>query len=78
MPFALGVMALSIEPAMHSLTINEQSPDPNGLPRYWIKALIPLAFFLLSLQGISEGIQHWAKLKASTNQDVSSKEQSFD
>ncbi len=66
LPFALGVMAISIEPALHSLIINEASPDPNGLPRYWIKALIPLGFLLLTLQGISEGIQRISELKESS------------
>ncbi len=63
LPFALGVMAISIEPAFHSWNIREASPDPNGLPRYLIKALIPISFLLLALQGISEAITTWAKLK---------------
>jgi TRAP-type mannitol/chloroaromatic compound transport system permease small subunit len=29
------------------------SPDPGGLPRYPIKAVIPVAFFLLLVQGLS-------------------------
>ena len=47
MPFAFGVMAISIGPALQSWSIAEASPDPNGLPRYWIKTLIPISFFLL-------------------------------
>ena len=63
LPFALGVMALSIAPTLHSWSINEISPDPNGLPRYWIKTLIPVSFLLLSLQGISEAIRSWMIIK---------------
>ena len=63
LPFAFGVMLLSIEPTLNSWIIHETSPDPNGLPRYWIKTLIPLGFLLLGLQGISEVIRNWAELK---------------
>ncbi len=65
LPFSLGVMAISIEPAIHSWNILEASPDPNGLPRYLIKSLIPLGFFLLSLQGIAEAIRSLSILKKS-------------
>ncbi len=63
LPFALGVMAISIEPTIHSWAIGEISPDPNGLPRYWIKTLIPIGFLLLALQGISEAIKNWLRLQ---------------
>jgi len=66
LPFALGVMLISLEPALQSWSIGEASPDPNGLPRYWVKSLIPLGFLLLALQGIAEAIRAWAKLKAPT------------
>ena len=63
LPFAFGVMIISLEPAIHSWTIHELSPDPDGLPRYWIKSLIPLGFFFLCLQGIAEAIRSWLVLK---------------
>ncbi len=63
LPFAFGVMAISIEPALHSWLINEASPDPNGLPRYLVKALIPVSFFLLALQGLAEAIKKLSTLK---------------
>ena len=63
LPFALGVMTISIGPAIHSLRISEASPDPHGLPRYIAKLLIPISFLLLSLQGIAETIRHWSELK---------------
>ena len=64
LPFSIGVMLIAIEPAIHSWLIYESSPDPNGLGRYWIKSLIPIGFFLLSLQGISEIIKNQLKIKA--------------
>ena len=63
LPFALGVMVLSVTPTLHSWSIREISPDPDGLPRYWIKTLIPVSFLLLSLQGISEAIRNWLRLQ---------------
>ncbi len=64
LPFALGVMAISIEPAIQSWKINEASPDAYGLPRYWIKSLIPIGFLLLSLQGTSDVIRNVIRLKS--------------
>jgi len=61
-PFALGVTLISIEPMMNSWLIGELSPDPNGLPRYWVKTFIPVGFLLLTLQGISQAIKAWFKL----------------
>ncbi len=63
LPFALGVLAISIKPAINSWVIAEASPDPDGLPRYLIKALIPLGFLLLALQGSAEAIKQWLLLK---------------
>ena len=40
------------------------SPDPGGLPRTWVKSLIPLGFLLLGLQGIAEALRmRWALSK---------------
>ena len=66
LPFAIGVMVLSVTPTLHSWSIREISPDPDGLPRYWIKTLIPVSFLLLSLQGISEAIRNWLRLQESS------------
>ena len=82
LPFAIGIMAISIEPALQSWIINEASPDPNGLPRYWVKSLIPISFFLLTLQGIAEAIRNWSKLEESSflnqSNENNRKENSFD
>ena len=57
LPFAFGVMAISIDPALRSWSIGELSPDPGGLPRPWVRTLIPLGFLLLGLQGIAEALR---------------------
>jgi TRAP-type mannitol/chloroaromatic compound transport system permease small subunit len=57
LPFVGVVLAVSLEPTLASWRIGETSPDPDGLPRYWVKSLIPLGFLLLGLQGIAEAIR---------------------
>jgi TRAP-type mannitol/chloroaromatic compound transport system permease small subunit len=43
----------------NSWAFREGSPDPGGLPaRYLIKAVIPLGFMLVALQGVSEAIKN--------------------
>ncbi len=64
LPFAIGITAISIQPALYSISINEASPDPHGLPRYLIRALIPMSFLCLTLQGLSEAVKNFAKIKA--------------
>jgi TRAP-type mannitol/chloroaromatic compound transport system permease small subunit len=54
LPFALAVLALSIGPALEAWRIQEASPDPGGLPRYWGRSLIPIGFALLALQGMAQ------------------------
>ena len=73
LPFAIGVTAISIEPALLSWRINEASPDPDGLPRYLIKTLIPVGFLFLTLQGIAEAIRQWYKLKQESLTDQMTK-----
>ena len=46
-----------------SIGVWEGSPDVGGLARWPIKAAIPLAFALLTLQGISEIIKRVAFLR---------------
>ena len=61
LPFAFGVMAIAIAPALRAWSIGELSPDPGGLPRTWVKSLIPLGFLLLGLQGVAEALRlRWA------------------
>jgi TRAP-type mannitol/chloroaromatic compound transport system permease small subunit len=57
LPFVLVVLLTSVEPTLASWRIGEMSPDPGGLPRYWVKSLIPLGFLLLGLQGVAQAIR---------------------
>ncbi|MEO0489154.1 MAG: TRAP transporter small permease subunit [Cyanobacteria bacterium P01_A01_bin.123] len=58
-----GLIVFYAIPAVsNSWKILEQSSDPSGLPRYPLKTMIPLAFVLLGLQGISEAIKQIAIL----------------
>lgn len=43
----------------------EGSPDPGGIPgRFVLKAVIPFAFFLLGIQGISEIIKNFYRVRS--------------
>lgn len=54
-PFAIVAILASKDFVINSFMAGEKSPDPGGLPaRYILKAVIPLAFILLLLQGFSE------------------------
>ncbi len=48
---------------MRSWELNEQSPDPSGLPRAPIKTMIPIAFALLLIQAIAEVIRVFAVIR---------------
>ena len=52
-PFSVVMLWVSWRPVWNSWVVREASPDPGGLPRYPIKAVILLAFLLLLLQGFS-------------------------
>ena len=58
-PFAVFVFWTSFPSIMESLRIREMSPDPGGLPRYPIKAVILVACVLLLLQGLAQFMRHW-------------------
>lgn len=54
LPFSIMMLWVSY-PAVHaSWSIRETSPDPGGLPRWPIKALILVSFVLLVLQAVSQ------------------------
>ncbi len=53
-PFSLLMLYVSFPAVASSWRVREMSPDPGGLPRYPIKALILVSFVLLVLQGISQ------------------------
>ncbi|OQX04986.1 MAG: C4-dicarboxylate ABC transporter [Desulfobulbaceae bacterium A2] len=57
LPVCVIITKMSWATFMTSLRINEGSPDIGGLLRWPIKLLIPVGFFLLGLQGISQIIK---------------------
>lgn len=54
LPFSAMMLWVSVPMVWASWSVRETSPDPGGLPRYPIKAVILVAFVLLLLQGLSE------------------------
>ncbi len=62
LPFAVFTLWVSWPAVRNSWAVREVSPDPGGLARYPIKAVILAAFVLLILQGISEVIKRIADL----------------
>ena len=54
LPFSVLMLWVSFPAVRNSFAIGEVSPDPGGLPRYPIKAVILLSFALLLLQGLSQ------------------------
>lgn len=53
-PFSLLMLYVSFPAVQASWSVREMSPDPGGLPRYPIKALILVSFTLLLLQAFSQ------------------------
>ena len=53
-PFSVFMLAASWPSVAASWRVREVSPDPGGLPRYPIKAVILVAFVLLIAQGVAE------------------------
>jgi TRAP-type mannitol/chloroaromatic compound transport system permease small subunit len=62
-PFALFIIYFSWNFIGTSWSGLEQSPDPGGLPRYPIKAMIAVSMVLLIVQGISEIVKNIARLR---------------
>ncbi|WP_018631898.1 TRAP transporter small permease subunit [Neomegalonema perideroedes] len=59
-PFCLIMIWTSVPFAQASIATNEQSFAAGGLPQWPIKLLMPIAFFMLLLQAISELIKRIA------------------
>jgi TRAP-type mannitol/chloroaromatic compound transport system permease small subunit len=66
-PFCVFALWISWPAVRDSWIVREVSPDPGGLARWPIKAVIPLSFALLCLQGMSETVKRAARL---TGRDV--------
>jgi TRAP-type mannitol/chloroaromatic compound transport system permease small subunit len=63
LPATLIIAWYSWPSLVNSYDIQEYSSDPGGLIRWPVRALIPLAFGLLALQGVSEIIKRIGFLK---------------
>ena len=63
-PFSFIIFYTSLPFVEDSYSILESSPDPGGLPyRFIIKSIIPIAFFLLMIQGILNTIKNYNNIK---------------
>lgn len=63
LPFSILLLVTSWPFFLSSYEINEQSLNAGGLPQWPTKFLVPLGFFLLTLQGISELIKRIAIMR---------------
>ena len=64
MPLCLVGIWSSQNFVMNSFNIGEISPDPGGLPyRFVLKAMIPLGFILIFLQGIAMACRSWLEFR---------------
>ncbi len=57
LPFVALLLWVTTPTVIAAWRIGEQSPDPGGLPRYWVKSLPLLGFGLLFLQGLAQVIR---------------------
>ena len=70
-PWCCLLIYWSIHYAWQSFLMGEGSPNPNGLPAlYLIKFAIPLAIFLLLLQGISELIKSMLIIREKSKTEI--------
>ena len=56
-PFCILILWAVWPSVIESWQIREMSPDPGGLPRWPIRAAVPIGFALLLLQGIANAIK---------------------
>jgi TRAP-type mannitol/chloroaromatic compound transport system permease small subunit len=57
LPFSILMLKVAWPTVRASWVVRETSPDPGGLPRYPIKAVILVGFFLLVLQGLAHVVR---------------------
>jgi TRAP-type mannitol/chloroaromatic compound transport system permease small subunit len=63
LPIALLMVVLSWPVFISAWQSGEVSANTGGLPLWWARALVPLGFLLLALQGVSEVIKRIAILR---------------
>ena len=69
-PFCCFAIWISWDFVLDSWRIREQSSDPGGLPRWPLKIVVPVAFGLVALQGVSEVIKRIAILRGRSVEEV--------
>lgn len=62
-PFSVVMLRVSFPAVRNSWVIREVSPDPGGLPRYPIKAVILVSFVLLLIQGLAQVVKKIAVIR---------------
>lgn len=65
-PFSVLMLYVSFPAVRASWAVREVSPDPGGLPRYPIKALILVCFVLLLLQALSQFVKQIDVIRGTT------------
>ena len=63
LPFVGICIWVSFPSVAESWRVLEGSPDPGGLPRWPIKSLILVCFYLIAAAGLSQGIRAYYRLK---------------
>ncbi|HUF76952.1 MAG TPA: TRAP transporter small permease subunit [Longimicrobiales bacterium] len=63
-PFSVMMLWVSFPAVRSSWQVRETSPDPGGLSRWPIKALILVSFALLLLQALSQVVKHVALIRS--------------
>lgn len=69
-PFSVLMLYVSWPAVRNSFAVREVSPDPGGLPRYPIKALILVSFALLLLQAVSQLLKHTDTIRGIGDDDA--------
>ena len=65
MPFCFFIFFVSLEYVRFAWSIQESSPDPGGSPGvFLLKTLIPAMAILVGLQGISESLKAFSRLRS--------------
>ena len=62
-PFVVAVIRLSVPLVLRAYDTHEMSSNAGGLIRWPVFALLPIGFFFLGLQGVSELIKRFAFLQ---------------
>jgi len=65
LPFSCLIIYIGVDFVTLSFVQDEASSNPGGLEyRYLVKALLPLSFIFLSLQGIKDGVTNYEKWRS--------------